>query len=1250
MSTLQVYLLVTMVVQCTTPNSNFPQLPSPEANCRNVSDVPEVKSKNVSGYAVLYDYLTGTGIHNFSEHVTIGFLGAYRQAQVVLGALPLAVDAVNDDKDLLPGRRLSYVAADIGTNPPALGLARGKSSLAAHAIRMMTEMRDNGTIAFIGPDDTCSSEALVAAAWNLPMISYRCSDTRVSDKRIFFTFARTLPPSSKVSKSVVALLIAFEWHRFVVVSGAHPSSGSEVQEAIEELSIIHGLTVTDTKQYSDYIPEYIEQMENIVADTYQKTRVYVFVGEHIALIDFIKCLQKRKLLDTGDYVVISVDDEIYDPNRKIKIIRRDYLDPFLRESWGNMSDVMGFRSVLKLTPSHPRNPNYKYICEKIKASAAKPPFCVPYHHKIFDSISVPIQAAYLYDAVMIYARALTEVFQNNEDPRNGTAILHRIINRTYHSIQGYDVFIDGNGDAEGNFTVVALLDDMEMNGTLRMSMQPVGYFQYKLNGSDISTALPEFKYLDLDRPIQWVGGRMPRAEPKCGFSGEKCIYEIDWKLVASMILVSTIVIVGVLFAVKRHLYFRRHYRYEQKLACLLWKIDMRDVTIIPTETAEVSTRNRNMIRVCRHSIFHAPTSSIVDTSEQSPKRAYTTIGLYKGNIVAIKNLHKRHVDLTRSIRKELKQIREVRHENLIPFIGASVDHGNVAILTAYSARGSLEDVLANQDLNLDNMFVSSLVSDIVKGMIYLHDSEIISHGNLKSSNCLIDSRWVLQISDFGLHEFKANQDYPDWERKELRRLLWRAPELLRDPSPPGRGTQKGDVYSFAIVLYEIIGRQGPWGKIDMEPHEIIRGVKKENQESPLRPPLENLGAADYIIKCMKACWHEEPEQRPDIRYVRVRLKEMQAGLKPNIFDNMLAIMEKYAYNLEGLVQERTNQLTEEKKKTDALLHRMLPNLHGPGSRSVADALKKGEKVEAESFECVSIYFSDIVGFTELSAVSTPLQVIDLLNDLYTCFDSIISHYDVYKVETIGDAYMVVSGLPIRNGDRHAGEIASMALHLLSKIKKFEIKHRQGGGHVVAGVVGLKMPRYCLFGDTVNTASRMESYGDAFKIHISHATYMLLQRLGGYTCEERGIIHIKGKGEMHTYWLVGEDPAHRLARIREEIVGSSLFSSVSSERLSSKTPDLLRRTGVSLDSEQHSLYEHCPSAHHSQSMCPVLQLHQRARRAFYPCSSQDTVDGSYNMLCPEMYKYHHSRLDYGCAHRNPRSAPAITFTENNEHFT
>lgn len=146
-----------------------------------------------------------------------------------------------------------------------------------------------------------------------------------------------------------------------------------------------------------------------------------------------------------------------------------------------------------------------------------------------------------------------------------------------------------------------------------------------------------------------------------------------------------------------------------------------------------------------------------DSTENTPKRAYTTIALFKGNIVAIKIIHKRSFDLTRSIRKELTQIREVRHENLIQFIGACVEHNHVMIVTPYCARGSLADVLANRDVHLDHMFASSLIADLLRGLIYLHDSDIVSHGNLRSSNCLIDSRWVLQLSDFGLHEFKGEE-------------------------------------------------------------------------------------------------------------------------------------------------------------------------------------------------------------------------------------------------------------------------------------------------------------------------------------------------------------------------------------------------------------------------------------------------------------------------------------------------------------
>ncbi|XP_042880283.1 uncharacterized protein LOC122258414 isoform X5 [Penaeus japonicus] len=240
------------------------------------------------------------------------------------------------------------------------------------------------------------------------------------------------------------------------------------------------------------------------------------------------------------------------------------------------------------------------------------------------------------------------------------------------------------------------------------------------------------------------------------------------------------------------------------------------------------------------------------------------------------------------------------------------------------------------------------------------------------------------------------------------------------------------------------------------------------------------------------------------------------------------------------LQYKTYELRYEKKRSDKLLYQMLPP-------TVAQQLKQRKQVSAETYESVTIYFSDIVGFTELASESTPMQVISLLNALYKMFDSRIELYEVYKIETIGDAYMVASGLPQRGeGKDHAAEIASMALDLLHATENFVVPHMPGErlqirigintGPVVAGVVGSKMPRYTLFGESVNIASKMESTGLPFKIHITASTKEALDKVGGFIMKLRGEMEIKGKGSMETYWLIGKHgklPERRVESDREE---------------------------------------------------------------------------------------------------------------------
>uniref|UniRef100_A0A3P9PUZ1 Guanylate cyclase n=1 Tax=Poecilia reticulata TaxID=8081 RepID=A0A3P9PUZ1_POERE len=489
------------------------------------------------------------------------------------------------------------------------------------------------------------------------------------------------------------------------------------------------------------------------------------------------------------------------------------------------------------------------------------------------------------------------------------------------------------------------------------------------------------------------------------------------------------------------------------------------------------------------------------------------------NIVILKELKNCDGNFNKEQTRDLNALLHIDYYNLTKFYGTVRFDEGVFGVFEYGERGSLRYVLDDkvsypEDTFMDWEFKISVMYDIAKGMSYLHSSNIQVHGRLKSTNCVVDNRMVVKITDFGCNAFLSSS-----------KDLWTAPEHLRN-----QGTsQKGDVYSFAVISQEIVLRRSTfYSKSCFDRSEKLYRVKT----SYFRPDLDAEMASEKeleVYMMIKSCWDEDPEKRPDFKKVEnclgKNISKIHNQDNESYMDNMIRRLQNYSRNLEHLVEERTSLYKAERDRADFLNFMLLP---GP----VVKSLKESGVVEPELYDEVTIYFSDIVGFTTLCQYSTPMEVVDMLNDIYKGFDSILDHHDVYKVETIGDAYMVASGLPRRNGNRHAVDICRMALDILSFMGTFQLRHLPGipvwirigvhSGPCAAGVVGMKMPRYCLFGDTVNTASRMESSGQPLRIHVSEPTIHILQRTDcKFQYEIRGETYLKGKGMETTYWLTGE---------------------------------------------------------------------------------------------------------------------------------
>ncbi|XP_071619560.1 retinal guanylyl cyclase 2 isoform X2 [Heliangelus exortis] len=1007
----------------------------------------------------------------------IGLLGPWNCDPVFSKAFPdvaarLALERISRDPTLDLGHRLDYV------------VLQEECETSKALVRFIDFEKFSS--AFIGPLNPgfCEVAALLGENWNKAIFSWMCINYQLDSTIHHPTFARTLPSTTRV---LLTIMTYFSWAHVGIVASKEDiwrDTANKLASALRNQGLPVGIVTS------------IQKGEKGIEDTWNMVKAVdgikiILLCMHSVLIggEEQATLLKKALemgLADGRYVFVPYDTLLYSL-------------PYQNNTFSVFDDdsklQKAYDAVLTITlESGERNFHEAFreakksgeIILNLEATQVSP---------LFGTI---------YDAIYFMAMAIDSARRKGSRV-SGANIAEHTKN---FSFPGFSHRVETDSCGKGLSSYVIL--DTDGRGNQLFPTHFLDMFSDSVKS--------------LGRVIHFPREAPPKPDSSCWFDPDVlCTGGIEpTVLILGVMLIFALVLcaVGLTSLIRHNILNNQLFSGPNKIILTLDdlvfinpELQKKRMTLDSLADASSLLTDGRSLKSAAHSFSLRSTAATHETSN---------VALYEGDCVWLKKIETRdNQNLRQSSTSILRKMKDLRHENVNLFLGFFSDCGIFAIVTEYCTRGSLEDLLRNEDMKLDWMFKSSLVMDLIKGIRYLHHRDF-AHGRLKSRNCVVDGRFVLKITDYGYNEILEAQECP-YIHPPPEELLWTAPELLRDPNMRRKGTFKGDIYSFAIILQEVVVRGPPYCMSEFSAEEIIKKVKKP---PPLcRPNVAPEMAPLACIQVMKQCWGEAPERRPTFEEVFLKFKTINKEKKTNIIDSMLRMLEQYSSNLEDLIRERTEELEIEKQKTDKLLSQMLPP-------SVAEALKTGGTVKPEYFDQVTIYFSDIVGFTTISALSEPIEVVDLLNDLYTLFDAVLGNHDVYKVETIGDAYMVASGLPKRNGNKHAAEIANMSLDILSSVGTFKMRHmpdlplriRIGlhTGPCVAGVVGLTMPRYCLFGDTVNTASRMESTGLPYRIHVSQSTVDTLQGLNeGYEIIPRGKTELKGKGVEDTYWLIGK---------------------------------------------------------------------------------------------------------------------------------
>lgn len=997
----------------------------------------------------------------------------------------------------------------------------------------------NGSLNVIigeGCSPVCQTYGLLASAWNVPVISYDCYLPELSNKSIYTTSARLSSSSFVYSSLVDKIFFHFDWTRIAIISDTREINFITADNLASILQL-RGMTVYryvvdavfDTGVViPGKIPGFLDMLENIRS----KARILLYVAYDV---QFLVYAAYKLGMANGEYVFIqpiTITDQW--PNFD------DNADASGYGGLKNMGPPFSqdvYTGTMYLKYSAPDPTLWTNFTQRAMATFDDPHFSDAYIKDQGINITTvnrdfSIYAGVMYYCTMLWAVALNNTLEDQGTPEDGRDIVRHMLNLSMSFGPFGSVFINGHGDGSLSYDIVLAYDTTPVGSNYTV------LFRYNQTADElISVALA-----DPNATIPWPGGRHspPSGEPPCGWNG--CpIFWTESKIVGVAISCSIAII---LCALLIPLFVNRilHARFKETAvrAAFIHKDDVGRLRRSKALNRSTVEESRDDIGLSARSLSHS------------------SLQFHDGSLDLIMIQNQSSYIQKRTIVKEVEQMIKIQHENLCKFVGVCLDPGNRCVVMSHCMRGSLQD--AWWDTTLTNGFLISFAIDVAEGLLYLHQSELGSHGLLTSQCCYLDTMWMVKISDYGMAHFRQRRLVIVKMFSNPANLLWTAPELLRiDPHKwPVYGTQAGDVYSYAIILQEIISKDLPYGGqlTRLGPREIVNRVK-DKSATPFRPCVtavsdaassttnnsDNKSTSDTVdveawVKIMKTCWSEQPAKRPPMAEVRDSVRGLQQAMGQNVScaEKSIRLVEDRNIRLERLHADKTADLLTASTKWEQMLKQLLPSF-------VVSQLLRKEDFRAESVESVTVGFADIVDFHKLVVHLRPMHVVAFVNQIQETFAAAADKYEVVIIDSLGDCYMFSSGLAVSSIDvHHAKVIATMSLELLHKSLSLRVPVPQGqdnvsdnrqvqlrialhSGPVVAGVTGMDRPRYSLYGETVNTASRLLENGQALRIHLSSDTAALLQSNNDHDfvleCCDDGDIGLIWRGKTTTYWLIGK---------------------------------------------------------------------------------------------------------------------------------